>query len=195
MHKSSMSSSLTQVALVFSTLLLPFWACTQTHNPLDDWSRPRHPWSKGFRDSLDLERGQLHIFPDSSGFFYFRVDTSLSDLRSEMRRFFHFGPSERDFFLPPAFREFDRMFEQFFRSMPQLPLQRPWPDFPADDGQMKEEGNWLPEERLRQKETPEENNHLLPEERLRLEERKNAPNKKKPAEPTRQTPDVKTIRI
>ncbi len=195
MHKSSMSSFLTQGVLVFSTLLLPLWACTQTHSPWDDWSKPRLPWGKGFRDSLDLERGQLHIFPDSSGFFYFRVDTSLGDLRSEMHRFFHFGPSERGFF-PPAFREFDRMFEQFFRSMPQSPFQQPWHDFPADDGQMNEEDNSLPEERLRQKEMPEENNRrLLPEERLRLEERKNAPNKKKPTEPGRQAPDVKTIRI
>ncbi|MCS7036767.1 MAG: hypothetical protein RMJ33_11390 [Saprospiraceae bacterium] len=181
-------------------LLLPAWACTQNQDPWEEWKREQRSLREFFKDTSGLGGGLLRVLPDSSGFFYFRIDTSLGGLHSEMRQFFRFGPTDKDLLFPPEFREFDRIFERFFRGMPGQPQFQPWPDFPTDDGNTPGEDNLLPEERLRLQENQEEpSDGLLPEERLRQQERQN-PRKRdaappKPADPPKKTPDVKTIRI
>ncbi len=183
-------------------LLLPAWACTQNQDPWDEWRNEQRSLKELFKDSSEWKNGFFRVLPDSNGFFYFRIDTSLGGLRSEMRQFFRFGPMEEDFLFPPEFRQFDQMFERFFRGMPQPPDQYPWPDFPADDGGSQTEDGLLPEERLRMQENPAESDGLLPEERLRMQEqktpapeRKKAPDSEKPKDPIKKAPEVKTIRI
>lgn len=180
-------------------LLLPAWACTQTQDPWDEWRKEQHSLRELLKDTSKLGNGFLRVLPDSSGFFYFRVDTSLGGLRSEMRQFFRFGPMEEDFLFPPEFRAFDQMFERFFRGMPRQPGLQPWPDFPADDGGSNSLDDLFPEERLRMREAPEESGEELPEEQLRRREQKRTTpdpkNEEKPKDQPKKAPDVKTIRI
>jgi hypothetical protein len=172
--------------ITLASLMLPGWACTQTHDPWDIWKQQRRFWERLLEDSTFAKDGHLRVLPDSSGFFYFRIDTSWGDITGEMRRYFRFEPFGKDFFSSPDYRHFDRLFERFFRNMPLYPNAQPWPDFPVDDGEKNAEEDLL-----------------LPEERLRREEERSipsdkAPDKKKaptPAEPSKKAPDVKTIRI
>lgn len=182
-------------------LLLPAWACTQNQDPWDEWRNEQRSLKELFKDSSEWKNGFFRVLPDSNGFFYFRIDTSLGGLRSEMQQFFRFGPMEEDFLFPPEFRQFDQMFERFFRGMPRQLDRQSWPDFPTDDGDSEADDGLLPEERLRMQENPAENDGLMPEERLRLQERKApAPERKKvpdaePKDPPKKAPEVKTIRI
>ncbi|MCS6929169.1 MAG: hypothetical protein NZM43_06695 [Saprospiraceae bacterium] len=187
------------ILFALAILFLPVWACTQNHDVWEDWKKQRRSWEEMLKDTARWGGGLLRVLPDSSGFFYFRIDTSNGDWRSEMRQFFRFGPQGENFLFPPEFREFDRMFERFFKGFPKPLLPQPWPEFPADDGEAMGEDNLLPEERLRLKENSEQrDSDLLPEERLRQQERQNSPKKDaspKPTDPPKKAPDVKTIRI
>ncbi len=173
-----------KLIVISAVLLLPIWACTQSYGPWEDWIRQRQKEWKEFRlDSLGKSGEGWRILPDSSGFFYFRIDTSFSQLPDEWHRFFRFGPEDKDLLFPPELRSFDQMFERFFRDMPKPGLIPEMPDFPADDGGRREE-DLLPEERLRQQEKQP------PVEQLD----KNKSKEQTPA-PKQKAPDVKTIRI
>lgn len=164
-------------------LLLPAWACTQNQDPWDEWRNEQRSLKELFKDSSEWKNGFFRVLPDSNGFFYFRIDTSLGGLRSEMRQFFRFGPMEEDFLFPPEFRQFDQMFERFFRGMPRQLDRQSWPDFPTDDGDSQADDGLLPEERLR-----------LQERKAPAPERKKAPDAE-PKDPPKKAPEVKTIRI
>ncbi len=172
--------------ITLASLMLPGWACTQTHDPWDIWKQQRRFWERLLEDSTFAKDGHLRVLPDSSGFFYFRIDTSWGNITREMHKYFRFEPFDKDLFSSPDHRHFDRLFERFFRDMPLQPNAQPWPDFPVDDGEKNAEEDLL-----------------LPEERLRREEERSipsdkAPDKKKtptPKEPSKKAPDVKTIRI
>ncbi len=190
--------SFQHLLLVFGVLFLPVWACTQTQDPWEEWSKRQRSWGDFWSDTSKLKGGQLHVLPDSSGFFYFRIDTTLGNLRSEMRQFFRFGPPNEDFLFPPELRNFDQMFERFFRGMPLQPFDHAQPDFPTDDGdKVWEEDDLLPEERLRLQEE-QQGGSLPPKERTppTPRERKDGRQRQKESdEPARKAPDVKTIRI
>ncbi len=172
--------------VTLASLMFPGWACTQNDNAGDIWNRQRRLWERLKEDSTFAKDGRWRVLPDSSGFFYFRIDTSWGDITGEMRRYFRFEPFDKDLFSSPDFRHFDRLFERFFHDMPPQLDAQPWPDFPMDDGEKNAEED-----------------HLLPEERLRREEERSMPSDKAPdtkktpapTEPSKKAPDVKTIRI
>ena len=128
-------------------------------------------------DTIKLSPGQNQFFqmsPDSSSYFYFKVDTSFSG--GAMPDFFRFDP----FGSGPGgdslgdFWGFDRMFKQMEEMQRQL-----WGGTP---GQPQE---------------PEPSDGLLPEERIRLREQQQAnPSAADPAQPKPQAkPKIKTSRI
>lgn len=127
-------------------------------------------------DTIKLSPGQNQFFqmsPDSSSYFYFKVDTSFSG--GAMPDFFRFDP----FGSSPGgdslgdFWGFDRMFKQMEEMQRQL-----W-------GQG---GITTPE--------PEPNDGLLPEERIRLREQQANPSAFDPAQPKQPAkPKIKTSRI
>ncbi len=81
--------------------------------------------------------------------FFFRFDTMFDNGSAQ---FFQFGtPGGSD----DMFEEFDRMFNELFQGFGDMPYYTE-PRQPADDGGMrKSEEDLLPEEKLRQENTPE----------------------------------------
>ncbi|MCC6413712.1 MAG: hypothetical protein IT270_18840 [Saprospiraceae bacterium] len=87
------------------------------------------------------------LFSDTT--FFFRLDTTFENGSAQ---FFQFGtPGGSD----DMFDEFDRMFNDLFQGFGDMPYFGE-PRQPADDGGMrKSEEELLPEEKLRQENTPE----------------------------------------
>jgi hypothetical protein len=106
-------------------------------------------------DTIQIKPGQKQYFqmsPDSSSYFYFKVDTSFNG-GSSMQQFFQFGnPFGNDQMdggfgnFNDIFRQMEEMQRQLF-GLPSNP-QAPNADHTPDDG-------LLPEERIRQREEDE----------------------------------------
>lgn len=131
-------------------------------------------------DTIQIKPGQKQYFqmsPDSSSYFYFKVDTSFNG-GSSMQQFFQFGNPFGDDQMGGGFGNFNDMFRQMEEMQRQLfglpadPRSQPSPNTEStpDDG-------LLPEERIRQREEDEKLG-------------------KKPTTPAKTTkPKIKTTRI
>ena len=158
--------------------LLPALAPAQTTDPMQDHfeqmlRRMTEQMRRGMPFDTAFQGGRLQIAPDSSSYFYFRIDTSFS---GNGEQFFQQSPFENP--LGQDFFGFDRFFDQFFNGItPPDPRDR-IDNLPPDDGM------------------PQENNpkdDLLPEERLRQQEKQASPQEQPTPKPLQ--PKVKTIRI
>ena len=166
--------------VLFCLALLPLAAVAQSNNgqSLDQiFDQMNRQMQKGIPggDTIRLSPGKKEFYqisPDSSSYFYFKVDTSFSG--GAMPDFFHFDPfggSGQDSM--GGFGGFDRMFKQMEE------LQR----------QM-----WgIPPSGITQE--PEPDDGLLPEERIRLreEQEKTGVAPAAPKQPAK--PKIKTTRI
>ena len=131
-------------------------------------------------DTIQIKPGQNQYFqmsPDSSSYFYFKVDTSFNG-GSSMQQFFQFGSPFGNDQMGGGFGDFNDMFrqmEEMQRQLFGLPAQ-PRSHQTPDTDNMLDDG-LLPEERIRQREEDEKSG-------------------KKPAHPAEATkPKIKTTRI
>ncbi len=133
-------------------------------------------------DTIRLKPGQNQYFqisPDSSSYFYFKVDTTLNG--TSMQQFFRFGDSLDPFggsdpFGGGGFGNFNDIFRQMEEMQRQFFGFPPSPSLPAK---------------------PQEDDGLLPEERIRQREEQATPGTgDKPAVPAKSAkPKIKTSRI
>ncbi len=167
------------LAVVFAT-----WAAVCAQNPstpksfgeiFQDWDRqmqrglPQQPQG----DTIRLKPGQQEYFqygPDSSSYFYFKIDTSMGNT---MRQFFRFGdsfgapgttpsspfgndPFSNDpFFADPFGGGGMGNFNDIFKQMEEMQRQL-WGMPPATAQQPDEDDGLLPEERIRLKEAEQQ---------------------------------------
>lgn len=177
--------------LLLGFFLMPFLACTQTPEPtprsMDEWFDQmqrdmmrgmRSPHSMPFDTSFhfDGKEGYTYLSPDSSSYFYFKIDTSFGG-GNMSQHFFRFSP----FGETPGFggsSSFDDIMKQMEEMQRRMGMGFEWSD-----------------PRMRPMPEPEEPaDGMLPEERLRLEEEKQKQGSTDaPAAPAK--PKIKTIRI
>ncbi len=170
--------------LLALSAVIPALAPAQTSDPMQEQMnqllrRMQEQMRQGMSFDTSFNGGHLQISPDSSSYFYFRVDTSFGGDNGS--QFFQFSP-----FGSPGgqgFPDMNQLFEQFFNGMRPFDSPKNYGNLPPDDGQPGAEGDdeLLPEERLRQQET-----QPAPQEA-------NPPKPAQPAKPAKST--VKTIRI
>lgn len=165
------------VSLLFASFYLFCPAGAQsTADPFSEMLRRMDQMmQRGVPQPDSTGRGSLFFSIPMDSMGTFRFDTTFQDGSGSF--FFHFSPGQmngetlRDPFGMDLMQDFfSKSFEQLF--------QMPNPGQPADDGALRQEGDLLPEERLRQSE--------------------NAPppaKKPAPAAPKKPDSDIKTIRI
>jgi hypothetical protein len=136
--------------ILLLALLIPMLGAAQTNDSMTErfeqmMRRMEAQMRQGMPFDTTFEHGQLQFSPDSSSFFYFRMDTSFNGMGSEFFDFSPFGSPNQD-----GFQDFDRLLDQFFKgTTPFTPRSNP-EDFPIDDGELSGDDGLLPEERLRQ---------------------------------------------
>lgn len=173
----SIQKKLTVLAL---GLLLPVLGFTQSGDPMFDrleqmMLRMQEQMQQGMAFDTTFEGGRMQFSPDSSSFFYFRMDTSFNNLGSD---FFNLDISplqdrgQLDMF------NLDQLMERFFNGADPFMPRQDYGDMPADDGQNNGTGE-----------------DLLPEERLRLQEEQGQTGKTPQPEKKPARSKVKTIRI
>lgn len=101
-----------------------------------------------------LMQSRIFTFPADTSFF-FQFDTTFSD--GSRHFYFHFSPGQNQSGPLPDPFGLDQMMREFFG--PGMGFDHPFfrPDTlqtPRDDGDLRQKGDLLPEEKLRQQETP-----------------------------------------
>ncbi len=159
-------------------------AFAQTPDPFGDaLRRMNDQMMRGlpFGDS-SAAHSQFFSFPADTSFF-FQFDTTFSDGTGSF--FFHFGPmpgqgGQGNFTDPFGMEDMMRQFFNFGQGFDN-PFFMPDPNAPpADDGDQQNSDGLLPEERLRQQQTPDG---------------KTAPAKPAPKPKPKKEDEIKTIRI